>query len=59
MNYEIIKREINTNYGKEIVVEKKYKLFKDQWQNRLWVFQPQDSTFLKLQNKMQFAGLWK
>ena len=58
MNYDIIKREINTNYGTEIVVEKKYKLFKDQWQNRLWVFQPQDVTFLKLQNKMKLAGLW-
>lgn len=59
MNYDIIKREITTEYGTEIVVEKKYKLNKDQYKNRLWVFQPKDTTFLLLQNKMKLAGLWK
>ena len=58
MNFTLIKREVTTNYGKEIVVEKKYNLFKDQWQNRLWVFQPQDKTYLALNNKMKEAGLW-
>lgn len=58
MNFTLIKREVTTDYGKEIVVEKKYNLFKDQWQNRLWVFQPQDKEFIALNNKMRKAGLW-
>ena len=58
MLFTLVKREVETNYGKEIVVEKKYNLFKDQWQNRLWVFQPQDKTYLALNNKMKEAGLW-
>ena len=58
MLFTLVKREITTDYGKEIVVEKKYNLFKDQWQNRLWVFQPQDKTYLALNNKMKEAGLW-
>lgn len=58
MNFTLIKREVETDNGKEIVVEKKYNLFKDQWQNRLWVFQPQDRTYLALNKKMKEAGLW-
>ena len=58
MLFTLVKREITTDYGKEIVVEKKYNLFKDQWQNRLWVFQPQDKTYLTLNSKMKEAGLW-
>jgi len=58
MNFTLVKREVTTDYGKEIVVEKKYNLFKDQWQNRLWVFQPQDKEFVTLDNKMRKAGLW-
>lgn len=58
MLFTLVKREVTTDYGKEIVVEKKYNLFKDQWQNRLWVFQPQDKTYLALNNKMKEAGLW-
>lgn len=57
-NYKLIKREIETKNGKEIVVEKKYNLNKDQWQNRLWVMQPQDPVFVALNNKMKQAGLW-
>lgn len=57
-NYKLIKREIETENGKEIVVEKKYNLNKDQWQNRLWVMQPQDPVFIALNNKMKGAGLW-
>jgi hypothetical protein len=58
MNYKLQKREITTEYGTEIVVEKKYNLNKDQGKNRLWVFQPQDPTFIALNNKMKGAGLW-
>jgi len=56
--FKLIKREVETDYGKEIVVEKKYNLFKDQWQNRLWVFQPQDPVFVRLNNEMKGRGLW-
>ena len=58
MLFTLVKREVTTDYGKEIVVEKKYNLFKDQWQNRLWVFQPQDKEFIALNNKMKGLGLW-
>jgi hypothetical protein len=58
MNYTMIKREVNTEYGTEIVVEKKYKLFKDQYKNRLWVMQPRDPQFVALDNKMKEQGLW-
>ena len=57
-NFKILKREIETDLGTEIVIEKRYNLFKDQEKNRLWVMQPQDPQFLKLQEKMQQAGLW-
>ena len=58
MNFILTKAEIETEYGKEIVVQKKYKLFKDQWQNRLWVFQPQDKTYLTLKKRMEENGQW-
>lgn len=58
MDFVLLKREVETDFGKEIVVEKKYNLFKDQWQNRLWVFQPQDKEFAALNNKMKARGLW-
>ena len=58
MNFKLLKREVETDYGKEIVVEKKYNLFKDQWQNRLWVFQPQDPVFVTLNNEMKARKLW-
>lgn len=59
MNYKLTKKEITTEeYGTEIVVEKKYNLNKDQWQNRLWIFQPQDPVFINLNNKMKGIGLW-
>jgi len=57
-HYDIIKREIQTTYGTEIVIEKKYKLFKDQYKNRLWVLQPQDPKFIALTNKMKEQGIW-
>ena len=40
--YNLLKREITTEYGTEIVIEKKHKLFKDQYKDRLWVMQPRD-----------------
>lgn len=58
MNFILTKTEIETEYGKEIVIQKKYKLFKDQWQNRLWVFQPQDKTYLTLKRIMEENGQW-
>ena len=58
MNYTMIKREVNTEYGTEIVVEKKYNLFKEQYKNRLWVMQPRDPRFITLNNKMKEQGLW-
>lgn len=58
MNYKLVKREIETDNGHEIVVEKKFNLFKDQWQNRLWVFQPKDPVYISLNNKMTSLGLW-
>ena len=54
----MIKREVNTEYGTEIVVEKKYNLFKEQYKNRLWVMQPRDPRFVALNNKMKEQGLW-
>lgn len=56
--YNLLKREITTEFGTEIVIEKKYKLFKDQYKNRLWVLQPQDPRFVALNNKMKEQGLW-
>ena len=53
MNFKMLKREITTEHGTEIVVEKKHNLFKDQWKDRLWVFQPQDPVFRQLDNKMK------
>ena len=58
MEFKLIKREIETDFGKEIVIEKKYNLFKDQSKNRLWVMQPQDPQFIKLNNVMIQKGLW-
>lgn len=57
-NFIITKKEITTELGTEIVVEKKYNLNKDQYKNRLWVMQPQDPVYLELQKKMKGAGLW-
>jgi hypothetical protein len=57
-HYNIIKREITTPFGTEIVIEKKHKLFKDQYKDRLWVMQPQDPKFIALNNKMKEQGLW-
>ena len=56
--FKLLKREVTSPFGTEMVVEKKYNLFKDQWQNRLWVFQPQDPTFVKLNNEMIARGIW-
>lgn len=58
MEFKLIKREIETDFGKEIVIEKKYNLYKDQPKNRLWVMQPQDPQFIALNNKMIQKGLW-
>lgn len=58
MNFKMLKREITTEHGTEIVVEKKHNLFKDQWKDRLWVFQPQDPVFKQLNNKLKQQGLW-
>lgn len=58
MGFKLIKREIETDFGKEIVIEKKYNLYKDQSKNRLWVMQPQDPQFIKLNNVMIQKGLW-
>lgn len=56
--YNLLKREITTEFGTEIVIEKKHKLFKDQYKDRLWVLQPQDPRFIALNNKMKEQGLW-
>lgn len=56
--YNLIRRVINTEYGQEVVIEKKYKLHKDQYKNRLWVLQPQDPQLVALNNKMKEQGLW-
>lgn len=56
--YNLLKREITTDFGTEIVIEKKHKLFKDQYKDRLWVLQPQDPRFIALNNKMKEQGLW-
>lgn len=56
--YNLLKREITTEFGTEIVIEKKHKLFKDQYKDRLWVLQPQDPRFVALNNKMKEQGLW-
>lgn len=58
MNYKWEKRTIETDNGMEMVVEKKYNLFKDQWQNRLWVFQPQDPKFKALDDLFSERGIW-
>lgn len=47
-NFKILMREITTQYGKEIVIEKRYNLFKDRWQDRLWVVGPNDPILDKL-----------
>lgn len=56
--YNLLKREITTEFGTEIVIEKKHKLFKDKYKDRLWVLQPQDPRFIALNNKMKEQGLW-
>lgn len=56
--YNLLKREITTEFGTEIVIEKKHKLYKDQYKDRLWVLQPQDPRFVALNNKMKEQGLW-
>ena len=56
--YNLIRRVINTEYGQEVIIEKKYKLNKDQYKNRLWVLQPQDPQLVALNNKMKEQGLW-
>lgn len=58
-NFKIIKREIITSFGKEIVIEKKYNLNKEQWKNRIWVFQPQDKEYQYLKEQMEVRGLWQ
>lgn len=42
MEFRWVKREFYGEYGKEIILEKRYSLFKDQWKNRLFVLQPND-----------------
>lgn len=59
MNYTLTKRHINTEYGEEIVIEKRHNLNKDRYNDRLWVMQPQDPQFIALNNKMKEQGLWK
>ena len=57
MEFKIIKKEIITDFGKEIVILKKYNLDKNQWRNRIWVFQPQDKEYLQIKDKLE--ELWK
>lgn len=59
MNYVLIKREVTTEYGQEVAIEKRYKLNKDQNKNKLWVMQVEDPRYIELNNKMKAAGLWK
>ena len=59
MNYVLIKREVTTEYGQEVAIEKRYKLNKDQNKNKLWVMQAEDPRYIELNNKMIQAGLWK
>ena len=59
MNYMLIKREVTTEYGQEVAIEKRYKLNKDQNKNKLWVMQVEDPRYIALNNKMIQAGLWK
>ena len=56
--YNLLKREITTEFGTEIIIEKKHKLYKDQYKDRLWVMQPQDPRFVALNNRMKEQGLW-
>lgn len=49
MSYKITTREITTDYGTEIIVEKKHNLNKDKWKDRLWVIQP--GIYKKLVNE--------
>ena len=58
-NFKIIKREVITEFGTEIAVIKKYNLDKEQWKNRIWVFQPQDKEFQYLKEQMEVRGLWE
>ena len=58
MNYVLIKREVTTEYGQEVAIEKRYKLNKDQNKNKLWVMQIEDPRYIELNNKMKAAGLW-
>lgn len=51
--YNLIRRVINTEYGQEVVIEKKYKLNKDQYKNRLWVLQPQDPRLKAIEQHME------
>ena len=53
--FKWFKREVQTENGIEVVVEKRYNLFKDQWQNRLFVFQPQDPVLKFMDSKIQWA----
>lgn len=56
--YNLLKREITTEFGTEIVIEKRHKLYKDQYKDRLWVMQPRDPRFVALNNRMKEQGLW-
>ena len=59
MNYTLIKREIETEFGKEIAVIKKHNLNKEQYKDRLWVFQPQDPEYIHLNEQMIKKGIWQ
>ena len=54
-----MKRIINNEYGQEIILEKRHKLSKDRWKDRLWVLQPQDPRFIAIDTEMKKKGLWK
>ena len=51
--YNLLKREITTEFGTEIVIEKKHKLFKDQYKDRLWVLQPRDPRLKAIEKYME------
>ena len=51
--YNLLKREITTEFGTEIVIEKKHKLYKDQYKDRLWVLQPQDPRLKAIEKHME------
>lgn len=56
--YVLMKRTINNEYGQEIILEKRHKLSKDRWKDRLWVLQPQDPRFIAIDTEMKKKGLW-